>query len=285
MGKRPNRRVKSTDTLFEIIATLQSMNGATLAELADELEYAKSTIHSHLVTLEYNEYVVQTDDKYKLGLKFLEHGMFVKNTYELARIGKPILEHLADETNEVSWLIVEEHGKAVYLDKAMGEKAIQTHASVGGRAQLHHLATGKLILAYLPDKRVDEIVDRYGLPKLTPHTITDRDELNAELERIREDGVAVNDRETVVGLRAIAAPVLGKETIYGAISVSGPANRLTIERCHDDVKPLLLEATNELELKLQYPPNQRQRSRARFSHGTAIRHRRMVPRWITGIPS
>jgi IclR family transcriptional regulator, acetate operon repressor len=255
MGTRPNRRVKSTDTLFEIIATLQSMDGATLAELTDELEFAKSTIHSHLVTLEYNEYVVRTDDEYELGLKFLEHGMFVKNTYDIAGVGEPVLETLANETGEVAWLIVEEHGKAVYLDKAMGEKAVQTHASVGGRAQLHHLATGKLILAHLPDERVDDIVDRYGLPKLTRHTITDRDELDAELERIREDGIAINDKETVAGLRAIAAPVLGEETIYGAISVSGPANRLTTERCRDEIEPLLLEATNELELKLQYPPN------------------------------
>ncbi|MDQ2052444.1 IclR family transcriptional regulator [Natronolimnohabitans sp. A-GB9] len=254
-GDGPNRRVKTTDTLLEIIDTLQSLDGATLAELTDELEYAKSTLHSHLSTLEHNEYVVRNGDEYELSLKFLEHGMFVKNSDELSRVGGPVLEDLAAETGEVAWLIVEEHGKAVYLDKAMGEKAVQTHASVGGRARLHHLATGKLILAYLPDERVDEIIDCHGLPELTPHTITDPDELRAELEEIREDGIAFNDKETVDGLRAIGAPVLGEETVYGAISVSGPANRLTVERCLEEIKPLLLEATNELELKLQYPPN------------------------------
>ncbi|WP_339106188.1 IclR family transcriptional regulator [Haloterrigena salinisoli] len=255
MGDSPNRRVKTTDTLFEIIATLQSMDGASLAELANELEFAKSTIHSHLATLESNEYVVRNDNVYELSLKFLEHGMFVKNNRPIARVGNPILEDLADETGEVAWLIVEEHGKAVYLDKAMGEKAVQTHARVGGRAQLHHLATGKLILAYLPDERVEEIIARHGLPELTPNTITDPDELKAELEQIRADGIAINDKETVNGLRAIAAPVLGDDTIYGGISISGPANRLTIDRCHNEIEPLLLEATNELELKLQYPPN------------------------------
>lgn len=255
MGNSPNRRVKTTDTLFKIIATLQSMDGASLAELANELEFAKSTIHGHLATLESNEYVVRIDNVYELSLKFLEHGMFVKNNRPITRVGNPILEDLADETGEVAWLIVEEHGKAVYLDKAMGEKAVQTHASVGGRARLHHLATGKLILAYLSDERVEEIIDRHGLPELTPHTITDRDELQAELERIRDDGIALNDKETIDGLRAIGAPVLGENTIHGAICVSGPANRLTTERCHDEIKPLLLEATNELELKLQYPQN------------------------------
>ncbi|WP_226043074.1 IclR family transcriptional regulator [Natrinema sp. DC36] len=255
MGNSPNRRVKTTDTLFKIIATLQSMDGASLAELTNELEFAKSTIHGHLATLESNEYVVRIDNVYELSLKFLEHGMFVKNNRPITRVGNPILEDLADETGEVAWLIVEEHGKAVYLDKTMGEKAVQTHASVGGRARLHHLATGKLILAYLSDERVEEIIDRHGLPELTPHTITDRDELQAELKRIRDDGIALNDKETIDGLRAIGAPVLGENTIHGAICVSGPANRLTTKRCHDEIKPLLLEATNELELKLQYPQN------------------------------
>lgn len=100
-----------------------------------------------------------------------------------------------------------------------------------------------------------EIIDRYGLPELTSNTITDPDELRAELDQIRNDGIAFNDKETVAGLRAIGAPVLSEDTVHGAICVSGPANRLTVDRCHDEVKPLLLEATNELELKLQYPVN------------------------------
>ncbi|MFC6766689.1 IclR family transcriptional regulator [Natrinema soli] len=251
----PNRRVKTTDTLLEILAALQSMNGATLVELTDELEFAKSTIHSHLTTLESNKYVVRDDNVYELSLMFLDHGQFVKNNRAISRLGGPILEDLAAETGEVAWLIVEEHGEAVYLDKAMGENAVQTHARVGGRAHLHHLATGKLILAYLSDERVEEIIDRYGLPELTPHTITDPDALRAELDQIREDGIAFNDKETITGLRAIGAPVLGEDTVYGAICVSGPANRLTVDRCYDEIKPLLLEATNELELKLQYPSN------------------------------
>jgi DNA-binding IclR family transcriptional regulator len=78
---------------------------------------------------------------------------------------------------------------------------------------------------------------------------------SAREKQLMKDIQAIIDKETVAGLRAIAAPVLGEETIYGAVSVSGPANRLTIERCHDEIEPLLLEATNELELKLQYPPN------------------------------
>lgn len=84
---RSKRRVKTADTLFEILSSLQSMNGATLVELADELEFAKSTIHGHLASLESNEYVIRNDNVYELSHKFLEHGMFVKNNRPISRMG------------------------------------------------------------------------------------------------------------------------------------------------------------------------------------------------------
>lgn len=254
-GDEPTRRVKTTDTVFEIVETLHELDGASLAELARELDFAKSTIHDHLSTLQAKEYVSRSGDEYSLSLKFLYHGMFAKNRLEISRVGQTVIEELAEQTGEVAWVIVEEHGRAIYLNKAMGERAVQTHAVIGGRGYLHHLASGKTIMAYLPDERVDEIIERHGLPELTPHTVTDRDELEAEFERIEEERIAINDKETVRGLRAAAAPVLKDDQIAGAVTVSGPASRITKERCYDEIKPLLLEAVNEIELRLQYPHN------------------------------
>lgn len=250
---KPSRRVKTADTVFEIIKTIQELNGASLAELSEELSYAKSTIHDHLSTLKSKGYVVCDGEQYTLSLKFLKHGMFARNELDVAHVGNPVIEELADRTGEGVWINVEEHGKAVPLAKAMGEKGITTHTTIGSREFLHHLASGKVLLAYMPDERVTEIIDRHGLPRKTPHTITDPDGLREELREIREEGVAVNDREAAKGVRAIAAPVLNGGEIVAAVCVSGAANRMTDERCYEEIKPRLLEATNELELKLQYP--------------------------------
>lgn len=250
-----SRRVKTSDTVFEIVEKIEELGGASLADLSKELSYAKSTIHDHLLTLESKEYVVREDGEYTLGLKFLKHGMFAKGELDISHIGQPVIEELAEKTGEGVWIVVEEHGRAVPLAKAMGEKGITTHTTIGSREHLNHLASGKLMLAYMSDERVEEIIDKHGLPKQTPYTITDPDELRDELEDIREEGVAFNNREAAKGVRSIAAPVLTGERIVGAVCVSGPANRMTEERCDQEIEPLLLKATNEIELKLEYPDN------------------------------
>lgn len=250
---KQTRHVKTTGTVFQIIEKIQELGGATLADLSRELDFAKSTIHDHLSTLESEEYVIRDGEEYTLSLKFLDHGMFAKNELDVSHVGQPVIEDLAEKTGAGAWIVVEENGKAVPLNKAMGEKGLTTHVTVGSRSHLNHLASGKLILAYLSDERFEEIIDRHGLPEKTSNTITDIDELQEELDEIREKGVAINDREAAKGVRSIAAPIINDGEFVGAVCVSGPANRMTDERCHEEIKPLLLEATNEIELKLQYP--------------------------------
>lgn len=249
----PGRGVKTTHTVFEIIEMIHDLDGASLAELDRNLDLAKSTIHDHLASLEECGYVIRDDGEFVLSLKFLHHGIFAKNKRGISQYGQTVIDELAEKTGEAVWIIVEENNMAVYLCNANGENAVRTHAEIGRRSNLHHLAAGKQILAFKDEEEVDQLFEAHGLSKLTPHTITDPDELKAELDEVREQQIAYNDRETVNGVRAVAAPVLDGDDLICAVCVSGPANRMTSERCEDEIKPLLLEATNELELRLQYP--------------------------------
>jgi DNA-binding IclR family transcriptional regulator len=246
----PKRRVKTADRAFEILETLRALDGATTAELADRLDLATSTVHDHLVTLEDREYLVERDGVYHLGLRFLGFGMYAKNRIPAARVVQPTLDQLAAETEEMAWFTVEEHGRVVDLNKAAGPRAITVGTWIGERNRMHHLAAGKAILAHLPDERVHEIVDRHGLPARTEHTITERDALFAELDRVREEGVAYNDEETTAGLRSVGAPVHHDGTVVGAVSVTAPAKRLRGDRYRQEIPNHLLAATNEVELKL-----------------------------------
>lgn len=248
----PSKTIKSDATLFAIVEALQELDGAQLSELAAHLDLAKSTVHGHLATLEMHEYVVREGDTYHLGLGFLELGSHARNRYKLSEVAQPTIEKLAETTGEGVWIVVEEHGRAVYLCQASGENSVQTHVRVGKRVYLHHLATGKAILAHLPRERVEAIVDRHGLPAFTEDTITEREELYGELETVRERGFAVNDGETIQGLRAVGVPITEDGEVVAGLCVSGPANRLKEIDSNEELMDEILGAANEIELKLVF---------------------------------
>lgn len=246
------RTVKASRTTFAIIETLDELEGAGVSEIADELSIAKSTAHKHLRTLEDCEYVVREQDKYKLGLKHLKYGKHVLSDVDIAQKSEPVIEHLTEETGEAVWTAIEEHGRAVYVNKALGERAVPSRGGIGERIELHSAAIGKALLSGLPRERVDEIIKRHGLPQLTPNTITDRDVLREELEAIRDRGFAFNDSESLEGLRAVASPVQYNGELKGAIAIVGTANRMKGEYFEEELPDLIRGAANEIELKLAY---------------------------------
>lgn len=253
MPKNNTRRtVKTADTVFEIIEALQELDGSTITELATELDLAKSTVHTYLATLERKEYVIQEENRYYLSLKFLDHGMYSMRNNEVVSAARPILEQTANETGEVVWLIVEEHGRAVYLDRAKGEKAVQTSGHRGLRTCLHFLAAGKCILANLSNEVVESIIDQHGLPAQTSNTITERKTLFEELQRVRDQGYAYNNAEEVSGVRAIGAPISQNGTIYAGVSIAGPTARLQDPEYDQQMRQAVIEAANTIELNLEY---------------------------------
>lgn len=244
--------IKSTKTAFDIIEAIEKLEGGGVSEIADEVGRAPSTVHSHLQTLLEMEYLRHEGTEYQIGLKFLDIGIYAKERIDLTANIQPTLSQLAADTGESAWIIVEEHGRGVNLEGETGDRGVRTAERVGWRTYLHVHAAGKAILAYLPEERTTEILDRWGLPRLTEHTITDRDELMAELDEVREQGYARDDGEGIEGLRAVAAPIIVDDTVYGAVTVAAPANRMKRDRFQETTPDAVLGAANEIELKLTY---------------------------------
>lgn len=246
------KKIRSAEKAFDIVGSLQEMGGAGVTELAEHLDIPKSTVYSYLSTLEETEYVVKRDDQYDVGLRFLNHGTYAKGRLEINSNARPSIEKLADETGEAIWVVVEEHGYAVSVDVTIGESGLRTFTRTGRPQYIHTLATGKAILAEYSEAEVDDIIDRHGLPGSTEATITDRDELFAELERIRERGYAFNESEAVVGNVGIGVSVVTEGEVHGAIGLSAPENRMQQEEYRNDLPKMLMGTANEIELKIQY---------------------------------
>ncbi|WP_424002282.1 IclR family transcriptional regulator [Haloarcula salina] len=253
MARTAQNPVKSVETTFKILNGLKDLGGAGVTELSRHLDLPKSTIHNYLSTLEQEEYIVNDDGRYRVGLRFLELGAYSRHRQKLFRIAKPEADRLAEETGELANVLVEEHGRGSYLYRARGEQAVQVKAHVGTRVPLHSTALGKAILAHLPEERVDTIVERHGLGDETDNAVTTREELRESLESVREAGVAFDDEERLDGLRCVAAPVLDNDgNVLGAISVSGPTNRFRDDRFTEELPQKVLEVANVIELNVTY---------------------------------
>lgn len=245
--------VQATQTSFRILEALVRLNGAGVTELATELNLPKSTVHNHLNTLHTIEYVVKNGDTYDVGLQFLNLGEYSRNRLKLYKTARPEIELLAEQTGELVNLSVEEYNRGVYLYLARGDQAVQLDTHAGMQVNLHCTALGKAILAHMNPERVEHIIDTFGLPARTEHTITDREELLDELEAIRERGYAFDQQERLIGLRCLATPVTTPdENVVGVISVSGPTSRMQGARYREELPDLLLNAANVIELNMTY---------------------------------
>jgi DNA-binding IclR family transcriptional regulator len=197
--------------------------------------------------------VVSEDGEYRLGLRFLDHGSFARARNPSYSVVEPKVRDLAEETGEICQFVVEEDGRGIVVFQERGEHAVETRTRVGTSVPLNGIPGGKAILAYLPDERVTEIVDEYGLPAVTEETITDRGKLEETFPRIRKQGYAINREEHIKGMRAISVPIRTTEgALLGAMSVAGPSYRLEEPNYQQDVTNQLLGVANELELNVTY---------------------------------
>ncbi len=244
--------LKTVRRNFEIIEFLQENSGSSVAEITDDLDIPSSTAHVHLKTLESLGYLVNKDGEYHIGLKFLMLGESARYKEEIYDLGSSEVEKLANETGELANLMIEENDRGVYIHRARGDQAIMADTRAGKSVDLHCRAAGKAILAYLPKERVKDIIDNQGLNEKSPHTITDEDDLFEELERIRENGYALDDGEQMEGLRCVGAPIISDDEVIGAISISGPKGRIRGSRFNKTIPEKVVSVANIIEINLSY---------------------------------
>jgi DNA-binding IclR family transcriptional regulator len=207
-------------------------------------------------TLLENGFVVKEDRSYRLAPQFLTYGEHVRNNLPLYRAGREVVDNVAYESGKNAHLVTEHDGHEVTLYQSFGEDSVGSDLYIWHQAklvwQLHWSASGKAILAHLPEERVRNIVDEYGLKQRTQNTITDEEELFEELARIREQGYALNDEEEMSGMRAVAAPIKDQnQRLLGSISLSGPVSKIPDNMFYETYPDFVIDKANVIKIALQ----------------------------------
>ena len=229
-NEQPVVQVQSVDRALAILDLLARRGEAGVTEIAAELDVHKSTAFRLVGALENRQLVEQVSGrgKYRLGFGIIRLAGATTATLDLPREGQAVCERLATEFDETVNLAVLDTGAATNITQSYGSAAVTTRNWIGQRTPLHATSSGKVLLAWADEKVLEEALDT--LERFTPKTITSRSKLRAELEQTRKQGWASTNEELEIGLNAIAAPIHDTAgTVIAAVSVSGPAYRLTMD--------------------------------------------------------
>jgi len=245
--------LKTVDTTFRVVEELWRLDGAGVTDLATRLDMPKSTTHDYLRSLDRAGYAIRDNGQYRLSTKFLQIGGRLKWRMELFHVASPELERIADETGEEANLTVAENHRAVIVHAERGEQSLNLGDYPGLQTPLHTHASGKAILAHLPEDRVDGVIGD-GLEQVTEHTISDPAELRRELETIREQGYAFDTDEQVLGMGVVAAPIGGGDggDVHGAVGIVSPTRRLEDEGYVGELVDAARQASNVIDINYKY---------------------------------
>ena len=247
---------ETTSAIDKAIAVLDVISncaaGVTITEIIEATKLNKIIIKKILNTLLDREYVFldEKSGKYTLGFKSLELGISSLVNVNIVDIAIPYVKSLSNTINETCFLGVYNSGNVVYLYKSEGNNAIHTSSNLGHMRPAYCTGLGRILLAHQSQDEIERILQS-SLPQYTQKTITDSQQLNELLAKVRRENIAYDWEEVEEGLVCVASGIFNySNEVVAALSIAGPSHRMhnQIEKCAS----LLKETTNLISKRLGY---------------------------------
>lgn len=242
-------------SLRKMVAVLECFSPAerslTLGDITRKIDLPKSTLHRLLASLREVGFVEQDGDRerYRLGLRLFRLGSIVLANLDLPGEAQPFVRRLARISGEGVHLCVFDGQKMVTIDHREPDGRSADWVTTITGCPAYCTGVGKAALAYQSRETIEAVIAA-GLPRFTRNTITDGAALLADLAEARARGYAVDNAEHQIGVRCIAAPIRnGMDEVFAAISVSGPAERITPDRV-GTLAELVVDTANQISHRL-----------------------------------
>lgn len=244
--------------LFSVLEALsqQPKSGVPLDEVTQITGMAKTTVFRLLYSMVKLGYVDQdpVTNLYSLSGRFFELGTNALPYQRLTVIAKPLMQTLFLTFGESVNLAVPLNGLAIYIMVLESPKAHRVAATVGEFSYFHSTSVGKSIAAHLSAEEREEAILRHGMPPMTQATITSQSALEEELEKVRREGVAVDNEENAPGIICVGGAIFAsKGRPIAALSISGPSVR--ISQNLPAIKKAVRETVQKISMLLGYNPS------------------------------
>ncbi len=252
---KSNYIIQSVSHALDVLEQFQGeVDELGVTELSKKLKLHKNNVFRILATLQSRSYIEQNkaNENYRLGLKCLHLGQTFIHQRGMLKQAKPILQELATKTGETSYMSILRGSDVVYIDVVEPMTTVRVVSRIGLHLPVHATAAGKALVAFETE---EDLRHRLGkdLKSYTGNTLRDIEELIRDLQSVRNQGYATDLEEFELGLRCIASPVRDyTRKVIGALSVSGPANRLTDVEIRTRVGPEVSRLANDLSTRLGF---------------------------------
>lgn len=245
--------IQSVDKAMYLLEILsQARRPMTLTELSQRTLWPRSTVFGLLTTMRKHGVIAQREDgRYALGLRLFEYGCSVSASWNISNLARPYMARLCAETEASVVLSIYDSGSIVILDQAEGHGSFRIVMDLGARLPLHATSQGKLFLSAMSPVTVSQILQP-PLTLYTPHTISEPEAIAGELERIRQDGYAIENGEYKIGLRSVSAPIYNMDgQLQYTLSVIGMFRRIQSEEFQHAVA-MAVDAARSISTALGY---------------------------------
>jgi DNA-binding IclR family transcriptional regulator len=214
----------SVKKAFAILSAISSSKeGLGVSEIARGLDIAKSTVHGMASALEEVGAVIRdpATKKYRLGFMLFQIGRLAYSQIDLKTSARPIMEDLMAKTETSVFLGTLNWDHVTVMDIVESRQDLKITAPIGTTMPLFAGAVGKVFLASMETEQSSKIIENKGLPRYTENSIVDKEMYYRELQRVKEQGYAIDNEEYILGVRAVAAPIMGLGQLRSAIWMVG----------------------------------------------------------------
>ncbi len=242
--------IRAVERALDVLLCFSSQTPElSMTQISEMVGINKSTVHRLLATLERKRFVERdaTTGLYRPGIRLLQMAFLTLEHNDLRRLAAPFLHFLCEQYRENVNLTVLDDTDVVYLDVIESPQRVKLAAAPGQRLPAFCTASGKAILAFLPEENVRHILER-GLPSYTKNTITSLDAFFEDMSQTRQRGYAISEQEFEEGINALAAPICNHP--IASVSIAGPAYRLTRERMIE-IGPNLVAVANNIAREVE----------------------------------
>ena len=226
--------MKSLEKAIQIIELISESSGMGVREMSGLTGYPPATVHRIVAALAARKYLQQDPRSrtYTLAPRFMELGERAQKQFDLVPVARVHLEELLQKAGENANLTVRDGWEVVYIDHLhSNEHSLQLFTRLGARVPLYCCGVGKMFLSYFEEEELDRYLQSSEFHQYTPYTFIEPKLMREEITLIRKQGYAIDNQEKEMGVRCVAAPIVGRGSdIVASLSISGATQRVSEDR-------------------------------------------------------